>query len=101
MVHPTLVSGGFGLEGVPMMLPTFLPKAHPEVAARIVAGLAERNVSGSSFDVCWEAVVLKEGALTALPAQLRKRLQDCQKARERSRSRERGSKAADQTRSKR
>lgn len=96
-----MVSGGFGLEGVPMMLPTFLPKAHPELAARIVAGLAERNVSGPNFDVCWESVVLREGALAALPTQLRNRLLDCKQARERSRSRDNGGKAADRTSSRR
>jgi len=58
-----MVSGGFGLAGVPKILPTLLPKASPEQAARVVAGLAERNVSGSNFDACWESVVLKEGAL--------------------------------------
>jgi hypothetical protein len=90
-----MVSGGFGLDGVPAMLPMFIPKASLEVSARIVAGLAEQNISGPSFDACWEAVVSKEGGLDALPNDLRERLQSCRKSRERSRSRERQSKGSE------
>merc|ERR1712139_719009 len=66
-----MVSGGFGLEGVPMMLGMLLPKVSPEVGARVVAGLAEQNVSGKDFEACWDAAVLKEGAFEALPQDLR------------------------------
>lgn len=86
-----MVSGGFGVEGVPMMLRMLLPKVPAESTARVVAGLAEHGASGSDFDACWEATVA-EGTLESLPLVLRERIYAQRKARgarERSRSRDR------------
>merc|ERR1719215_227525 len=72
-----MVSGGFGLEGVPMMLQMLLPKVPLEAGARVVVGLAEHNANGAIFNACWETVVSKEGSSNGLPKDLQDRLNAC------------------------
>jgi len=86
-----MVSGGFGVEGAPMMLRMLLPRVPAESSARVVAGLAEHGATGPDFDACWEAAV-SEDTLEGLPLSLRERIYAQKKrweTRERSRSRDR------------
>lgn len=68
-----MARGGFGLDGVPMMLKMLLPRIEKEAGARVLAGLAERGLKGPDLDTCWEAI-LEKSALESLPAALLVRL---------------------------
>merc|ERR1712228_595865 len=81
-----MVSGSFGLEGVPMMVQMLLPRSPLESCAAVVAGLMEHGANGKDLDACREAILANDG-FEALPADLRKRLRASGKVQKRSRSR--------------
>ncbi|CAK0864469.1 unnamed protein product [Prorocentrum cordatum] len=68
-----MVSGGFGLEGAPMVLEMLLGKVPWTASAPVIAGLAEHGAAGDDLDKCWGAV-LEPSALETLPGPLLARL---------------------------